>query len=321
MAQYYTPRPAVTPASGFSAGNDGVALREAMKGFGTDEQAIIDILTKRSNNQRQQIAKFFTEEYGRDLIEDLKSELGGHFEDVIVALVIPPGDYLCKQLHRAMEGMGTDEHTLIEILCSKSNKEVKEIVDAYERLYDRPLAEHMCSETSGDFRRLLTLIVTEKRDENRTPSSEYAVTMATQLHESGELKVGTDEEVFNRIMAHESFPQLKLIFEEYKNVSGRTIEQALEAELSGELLEAMLAIVECVQSPPAFFAKRLHKAMAGGGTEDVDLIRIIVSRSEIDLESIKQEYERLYDKTLESAVRSETSGDYKRALLSLIGGP
>lgn len=54
--------------------------------------------------------------------------------------------------------------------------------------------------------------------------------------------MGTDEEVFNRIMAHESFPQLKLIFEEYKHVSGRTIEQALEAELSGELLEAMLAI-------------------------------------------------------------------------------
>ena len=69
----------------------------------------------------------------QDLIEDLKSELGGHFEDVIVALMIPPVDYLCKQLHKAMEGMGTDEHTLIEILCSKSNKEVGEIVTAYER--------------------------------------------------------------------------------------------------------------------------------------------------------------------------------------------
>jgi hypothetical protein len=32
-----------------------------------------------------------------------------------------------------MEGMGTEEQTLIEILCSKSSKEVKEIVDAYER--------------------------------------------------------------------------------------------------------------------------------------------------------------------------------------------
>ena len=69
----------------------------------------------------------------QDLIEDLKSELGGHFEDVIVALVIPPVDYLCKQLHKAMKGMGTDEHTLVEILCSKSNKEVGEIVTAYER--------------------------------------------------------------------------------------------------------------------------------------------------------------------------------------------
>jgi len=58
-----------------------------------------------------------------------------------------------------------------------------------------------------------------------------------------------------------------------------------------------------VQSPPAFFAKRLHKAVVGGGTDDGTLIRIIVSRSEIDLGNIKQEYERLYDKTLESAVR------------------
>lgn len=60
--------------------------------------------------------------------------------------------------------------------------------------------------------------------------------------------------------------------------------------------------VECVQSPAAFFANRLHKAMDGAGTDDATLIRIIVSRSEIDLETIKQEFERIYNRTLLSAI-------------------
>jgi len=42
--------------------------------------------------------------------------------------------------------------------------------------------------------------------------------------------------------------------------------------------------------------------MNGAGTDDATLIRIIVSRSEIDLETIKQEFERIYNRTLHSAV-------------------
>lgn len=61
--------------------------------------------------------------------------------------------------------------------------------------------------------------------------------------------------------------------------------------------------VECVQSPAAFFANCLFKAMSGAGTEDTALIRIIVSRSEIDLGTIKDEFERIYNRTLVSAVK------------------
>lgn len=69
----------------------------------------------------------------QDLIDDLKDELGGHFEEVIVGLMLPPEDYLCKQLNKAMDGAGTDENALIEIICTKTNDEIKEIVEAYER--------------------------------------------------------------------------------------------------------------------------------------------------------------------------------------------
>ncbi|GLH02923.1 Annexin [Gryllus bimaculatus] len=294
------PVPTVRPVSPFNPSEDAATLRSAMKGLGTDEQTIIDIITQRTNSQRQEIAKHFSQEYERDIIEDLKSELGGHFEDVILALMVPKADYLCKELNKAMVGAGTDENTLIEILCSKTNKEIKDMVEAYERCITGNL-KGVRNDYSVDAGR--------------------AKEAAEELHAAGELKIGTDEEVFNRILAHESFPQLKLIFEAYKEISGRTIEQALQDEISGDLLEAMLTIVENVQHPPTFFAKRLHDAVAGAGTEDKTLIRIIVCRSEIDLESIKREYEKLYDKTLESVVTNETSGDYKRALLALIGGP
>lgn len=103
-----------------------------MKGFGTDEKAIIEILCARSNSQRQEIATYFTAEYGRDLIDDLKSELGGKFEDVIVALMLPADRFLCKQLHKAMGGIGTNEETLVEVLCTKSNEEIGRLVREYE---------------------------------------------------------------------------------------------------------------------------------------------------------------------------------------------
>ncbi|CAH2980627.1 unnamed protein product [Chilo suppressalis] len=311
--------PTVVGMVNFNAAEDAAALRAAMKGFGTDEQAIIDILTTRSNAQRQAISQAFTHEYGRDLIDDLKSELGGHFEDVIVALMMPPEEYLCKELHHCMSGMGTDEETLVEILCTRTKREIADIVEAYERLYDRPLAEHMCSETSGDFRRLLTLIVTGARDEEGAPDHARAEEAAQALYDAGEAKWGTDEEIFNKILAHESFAQLQLIFEAYKGISGRTIEQAIKAEIGGELKDALSAIVECVENAPAWFAQRLRKAMEGAGTEDRTLVRIIASRAEIDLGNIKAEYERIYDKTLESDIKGETSGDYKRALVALIG--
>uniref|UniRef100_A0A034VX87 Annexin n=1 Tax=Bactrocera dorsalis TaxID=27457 RepID=A0A034VX87_BACDO len=316
----YTPTPTVVPAAPFDASADAQALRAAMKGFGTDEDEIINILTARTNAQRQQIKAQFETELGRDLIKDLKSELGGKFEDVILALMTPPVEYLCKQLHNAMAGMGTDEETLVEILCTKTNEEMHEIVAAYEAIYDRPLAEQMCSETSGFFRRLLTLIVTGVRDPAGTVDAIKAHEDAEALYAAGEAKLGTDEAVFNRIMSHSSFAQLRLIFDEYKELSGQTIEQAIKHEMSGALHDAMMAIVECVQSQAAFFANRLYNAMKGMGTNDDTLIRIIVSRSEIDLANIKDEFERIYNRTLYSAVVSETSGDYKKALTALIGG-
>lgn len=215
-----------------------------MKGLGTDEQALIDVLTAVNNEQRQELKRNFHYEYGRDLIEDLKSELSFRFEEVLLGLMTPPTEYLCNHLYKAMSGWGTNERALIEILCTKTNSEIADITQCYEEFYGRPLTEHVCSETSGDFRRLMTWILAGNREPEDAVDDEEAMEKAEQLYFAGKGKLGTDEEVFSRILCRASYAQLRLIFHYYKEVSGNAIEQAIRKEMSGNFKRALLTIGE-----------------------------------------------------------------------------
>ncbi|XP_072254101.1 annexin A5-like, partial [Pyxicephalus adspersus] len=150
---------------GFKANDDAEALRKAMKGLGTDEDTIMKILTSRSNDQRQQIAVAFKTLFGRDLVDDLKSELTGKLEKVIVALMTPSKLYDALELRNAMkvglfmcgckytcmlknvpaylstQGAGTDDDTLIRVMVSRSEIDMLDIRKEYRMHYGKSLLQ------------------------------------------------------------------------------------------------------------------------------------------------------------------------------------
>ncbi|KAJ8286378.1 hypothetical protein GJAV_G00038010 [Gymnothorax javanicus] len=313
-------RGVVTEAPGFKAEEDVQKLRAAMKGAGTDEAAIIEVLAHRTIAQRQLIKQAYKQSVGKDLADDLQSELTGNFEKVVLGLLMEAPKYDAYELRNAMKGAGTEEACLIDILASRTSEEIRTVNAVYKKQYDKTLEDDICGDTSGMFQRVLVSLLTAGRDESSKVDEALAVQDAKDLYEAGEARWGTDEVKFLTVLNVRNQQHLRRVFQEYLKLSGRDIEDSIKREMSGCLEDAFLAIVKCIRSKPAFFAERLYKSMKGLGTTDSVLIRIMVARAEIDMLDIKAEFLKMYGKTLHSFIKGDTSGDYRKILLELCGG-
>uniref|UniRef100_A0A671S985 Annexin n=1 Tax=Sinocyclocheilus anshuiensis TaxID=1608454 RepID=A0A671S985_9TELE len=305
----------------FDPASDAQALRKAMKGFGTDEDTIIDIVAHRSNAQRQEIRQTFKSLLGRDLLADLKSELSKNLQRLILGLMMTPAEFEAKMMKKAMEGAGTDEHALIEILVTRSNQEIQEMCSAYQNAYKKSLEDAITSDTSGHFKRILISLAQGAREEDPADMARALEdAQVNELADACNADPGDLEDKFMSILCTRSFPHLRRVFQEFVRCSNKDIEQIIKKEMSGDVKNAMFAIVRSVKNQPSYFADRLYKAMKGLGTDDRALIRIMVSRSEIDLFNIRKEFKETHDASLHEFIQGDTSGDYRKTLLILCGG-
>ncbi|MEQ2167749.1 hypothetical protein GOODEAATRI_007223 [Goodea atripinnis] len=152
-----------------------------------DVVTLVRILTNRSNAQRQDIAKSFQEQTKQDLSAALKKVLSGDLEDLLLQLMMLPDQLEAHRLKGAMAGLGTDEETLLEILCTRSGKKLKEVSDVYRQgesldlpalkgsslvpavgllvgfsllsVYKKELEKELKAETSGDFAKLVVALL------------------------------------------------------------------------------------------------------------------------------------------------------------------
>uniref|UniRef100_A0A7N6FG09 Annexin n=1 Tax=Anabas testudineus TaxID=64144 RepID=A0A7N6FG09_ANATE len=298
----------VKDKANFKVDEDVSALRKAIEGIGTTEKTIIEVLTQRSNAQRQLIAKAYEKATGRTLVADLEGDTHGDFEDLLVALVTPPGVYDCREVIKAIKGAGTTESTLTEIFASRSNKQMKAMSEAYLAETGRSMIYDLKSEVSGDYGKALLILAEGKRDENTNVDAAKAKVDAKALYEAGENKWGTDEDKFIDILCHRSIPQLRQ--------SGLPVSISVDTNV---IRNKIKSLVKIHKNTPVYFAERLYESMKGLGTTESVVTRILVCRSEIDLMDIRAEYKKLYGCSLYSYLESDVSGSYGNALKHLCG--
>nr|XP_033779048.1 annexin A9 [Geotrypetes seraphini]XP_033779049.1 annexin A9 [Geotrypetes seraphini]XP_033779050.1 annexin A9 [Geotrypetes seraphini]XP_033779051.1 annexin A9 [Geotrypetes seraphini]XP_033779053.1 annexin A9 [Geotrypetes seraphini] len=306
----------IRPHPCFDVENDVEILRTALAG--AEKDIILDLVTGRSNSQRQHLIQHFATIINQDLVKALEGALSGNLEKIILGLLKPPAQYDAHELKAAMKGLGTDEDTLTEILITRSNQQLREIGTFYREDYKADLEQDVTAETSGHFRELLLTLLKGKRERD-SGIIDYALIMqdAKALSDTGMKNSSPNVHRWISILSERSMDHLRRVFEQYKMINSSEVEDKIQKQFKGDFERALLSLVSVIRNTPLYFADKLHTAMKGMGTDRKTLTRILISRSETDLLCIRVEFKRKYGKSLYSFLQTELKGEYQSALLAL----
>ncbi|KVH90842.1 annexin D5-like [Cynara cardunculus var. scolymus] len=307
------------PPAPVSPRDDAIQLYKAFKGFGCDTAAVISILAHRDATQRTLIQQEYQKMYSEDILKRLSSELSGKLETAVLLWMHDPAGRDAIILRQAFSQDFINLETATEVICSRTSSQLQTLKQIYHSTFGVYLEHDIELQASGDHKKILLACVSKPRYEGMEVDREMAAKDAKELYKAGEKKLGTDEKVFVQIFSERSRAHLVAINSYYHDMYGGSLQKAVKKETSGLFERALLTILQCAENPAKYFAKVLYKSMKGLGTDDTTLIRVIVTRTEIDMQYIKAEYHKKYKKSLSDAVHSETSGHYRTFLLSLLG--
>ena len=150
---------------------DADELRDAMKGAGTNEDTLIEIIASRPPNVLRQVKAKYQEKYKRDLEADIKKETHGTLEHLLISLLQcnrstnPKPDVnrcaqIAQEIYQAGEAkLGTDESVFNKHFCALSPMELACVSQQYHKLTGHTILQAIDKEFSGDSKKALRTII------------------------------------------------------------------------------------------------------------------------------------------------------------------
>ncbi len=142
-----------------------ILLYEESKSWFPDQDVFIRVFTKQSKEAFKLIKEIYDNLDGKGLLKTVEDLFSGDFEDVLVGIyyaMVSPADYYAKKIHESIDGVGTHELNLNRIIVSRAEEDMKDIINAYNRLYHTSMIEDIIDDTSGYYRNMLISLATGK---------------------------------------------------------------------------------------------------------------------------------------------------------------
>lgn len=231
--------------------HDVQAVHSAIKGLGTKESVLNDVLLGRSNADMRAIKQAYHETHRRTLEADVKGDLSMKTERLFSmamaatrneesAPVIPAEiDRDATELHRAMDARaGTDQITVCSIISNRSDGQIRALAHHWEQKYHNSLEKVIASEFSGHMQDALLLMV--RRGCDRTMSD------ATQL-EDAMAGLGTKDTLLVQrvVRVHWDRPHMDQVKRAYAHRYKKDLIQRVKGEIRDKHYEGLM--VACLQ--------------------------------------------------------------------------
>lgn len=222
-------------------------LNEAIKGAGTKENLLDDVLISRSNADVNAIKAHYQQKFRRTLESDVKGDLSMKTErmyDMIMsarrdeesAPVMPQQvDAWVQEIYHATEGRtGTDQLTVCNVLATRSNGQLRAIAQTYKTKYHRSLQEVIKKEFSGHMESALMSMVSAAEDPAKYDADRLEASMAG---------LGTKDVrlVALIVSIHWDKQRLQQCKAAYKHFYKRDLAQRVQSETSGDYKKLMVA--------------------------------------------------------------------------------
>jgi len=229
--------------------SDCYNLMEAMKGLGTKEAVLDDVLIGRSNADLNAIKQKYQQLFKRTLESDLRGDLSAgtaQMYDMIAAArrkedsypVIPQEiEQAVTNLQGGMGGFSNNKTAAVcEILTSKNDAQLRAIAQMYEQRFRKSLHNVVKSEFSGHMKEALRLLV--HRATNRAEAE------AVRLEESMAGLGTKDELLVQRVVrCHWDRQFMNAVSNEYQKLYKKDLVKRIEGETRGDYEKLMVACV------------------------------------------------------------------------------
>jgi hypothetical protein len=295
----------------------GDALHQAIEDKKGNPQ-LIKIMCSLTNDQRQLLKDYYISAYGETLEEVLKDKLSGNFEDCMVALLDLPEVYDAKLLNKAISGAGTDEDLLSEVIATRPKWRLEEIKEQYEKLYKVTLEEDIKGDTSGIYQKLLVALISGGRSENVYPNETMCKQLCEELYNKEQDDKDKDEDFFIKTFAVRSTAEIAIVAKMYQKKYKSSLFNILEKKFSGDEKNLFITLLKAILNPSKYFAERIHEALTKFSVDNKLLIRVLVTRDEIDMPEIKKWYKKLYNEEMNDTIKNKLKGEYLDLIVELI---